>query len=1493
MSIPETITTTEITPVQAALWANEVQRLCLQECGGDVESALTAAEQIVSTQSVGTVFGIEPTPTMQTDSTLKGMYGSTKTQSGKKVKKTKLDSVTADLYPRDKSNRFLDKRTVARYASSLLDPSRPGASSGDMPKFRDSIPEQHRPKLDRLVSQLHSGGTVHHPSENSNLGVDLNGNIPDPDWSYYDWRTSQRNEWKRRESGRGKLRKAVDAATRVVRDPEHSRRLQRSVSSAHNSSSNTSIKETRGQIGAALLAFNTYLGDATDAIEGIASDDASIRALSRALHSMRVDVDRQVEAYISAMRSDGSDKQDRYRDLARSIEDNCTSLLKLFEDILEEEHKRLDEETESDTEPDAVEEPSEHRTIGLSLEEVHTSIALATGVTWQPYTGPRGGRGWKSSTGRIVYGGDKPGTRGEGEEENSGRRKGGGISSVGGGGRADERSTTPVSRDMADEAERPSREGASRVREDQALTPDNKTPRAPTPAPTSSTRPGKLDKLPTIHRGSAERQAVLENVNREFRRYGNHYRSRQQPEIAEWFDDLREHIATIGVDRAASMLSHYNTGSASPTTTPQEKVQYVGTGYFVGDPNVKFLKEYLDEVGITLIPDYRTMKGFDRSKPLVASAPIDNAVKVSKEGDQIARQTNIQTKLEESKLLPGLESSEDIHTVVGHQVSQFTPEVISRLDESYGKGKWIVKSYGDEAYGGFGVFFPQRVKQIQREARQTIYEANKQLAKLGYSLVRGENKKVTGIRDNKSSATYSFSNRGYESIKDERVKKLARQVAASAPQEGGAVLPVNSEVSARQDYGVTFRKNNRGKVTHVVDDDGTVTAVKSPEYDKLYNNKWDDLKGYYIDKTVSAIDHGYASGEDSRFMVQPAFKAVGVSELDRALGFTWETSNEGRVHVSTKDGKASLIPYATMAGRSDAFPVVFANDDIRAMERAVQEAIDALPESERNGQVYSPDVMKTTQGWKVVELNAASEFGQSMWLEENPFVIDAYVSHLAGRAPSHAQFIQSLLQGEASSAGLTKMGAGADPTNSLEEEHGEGGALHGKHGIHGKGPALSTDELGHEHKGKGPGGGQFTKKGGGGSSINKPEQQVTTPTTEHQEQVEQQEDPPSTPSPHAEVISTFQKKMGGMTKEQVATYTMGGCRSFASELSNYLDDIGVENTIVGVVGKAQTPEEVENTREIHVLVKVGDQYLDVTGVKTEEEVLEQWKGTGNMWGQKYEYAGEELRPVPADIVAHGKKWAFREDIRELLRSQITEDESTALSTDDQGHDHAPAGTGKGGQFVKKGAGGSSVGKSNPDRAAQARLERRPPVDRVLTKPRLKRAAGTGPGGPIKTVTSAIGGAVRGALIAGKAAATGKPEMVSREEHQAAVERARKKFENVIVPTAEEVAQNQEGLALYGAQHYRRNLVGNSTDRKRRRDKILKEFGDGVRCPCIYCGILLSGNGDLEQDKMYTTSEGGRYRMSNLVPSCSPCNKRRSDKTFEEAIEGVVKYAGDS
>ena len=121
-----------------------------------------------------------------------------------------------------------------------------------------------------------------------------------------------------------------------------------------------------------------------------------------------------------------------------------------------------------------------------------------------------------------------------------------------------------------------------------------------------------------------------------------------------------------------------------------------------------------------------------------------------------------------------------------------------------------------------------------------------------------------------------------------------------------------------------------------------------------------------------------------------------------------------------------------------------------------------------------------------------------------------------------------------------------------------------------------------------------------------------------------------------------------------------------------------------------------------------------------------------------------------------------------------------------------------------------------------------------------------------------------------------------EAHAATIAKAKAKAAINPKPTVTERQEAKEGIAKLGANKYRRNLVGNTTDRAKRRAALLKEFGDGTHCPCVYCGTKLGeGATQLEQDKIKTTREGGRYRLPNLVPSCGSCNKTRSNTKWEK------------
>ena len=140
----------------------------------------------------------------------------------------------------------------------------------------------------------------------------------------------------------------------------------------------------------------------------------------------------------------------------------------------------------------------------------------------------------------------------------------------------------------------------------------------------------------------------LDAQQQRLNKYASFFRGRGNEDVAEWMDELQDHIKKVGKNVALKQLSEEQSqGYIDP------KVQYKGTGYFEEkDPDTKFLKNYLDHVGIVL----QTGTTRDPRLKVIASAPTPDAIKNKRAGDIIARETTIQTKLEESKLLPGLES---------------------------------------------------------------------------------------------------------------------------------------------------------------------------------------------------------------------------------------------------------------------------------------------------------------------------------------------------------------------------------------------------------------------------------------------------------------------------------------------------------------------------------------------------------------------------------------------------------------------------------------------------------------------------------------------------------------------------------------------------------------------------------------------------------------------------------------------------------------------
>lgn len=498
--------------------------------------------------------------------------------------------------------------------------------------------------------------------------------------------------------------------------------------------------------------------------------------------------------------------------------------------------------------------------------------------------------------------------------------------------------------------------------------------------------------------------AKLDKYEARFTRKGMHAQ-------AGWMADFRASIEELGVDEALMSLGEERASKG-------DKVQYLGAyeAVLVGkDKDSRFIRDYLDEAGVqlagqTIDPNLAVISGWSRAN--AEAEGVQGLPEVPTDQDYIPGTSRYTweaggNKLEEAKALPGLESSEDIHKVVGGEVTHFTPDVIRKLDEAYGNGQWIVKSYGEEAYAGFGIFFPQRVAQIKRDSKALMSEAKGFLKDQGYTLVK-DGDKVTGIK--RGGRTFNVGTEEFGAL-PKRTQQYTRQAVQASNTVRGAALPATPEHSIQNDYGITFIRNKKGKPVGITNYDGKQYSFKDKGYTRIAAQEGSNVK-YAIERALES-DEAYRAGADitPKFMVQPAFKAVGVSDADRAAGNTWETATEGRVHCITRDGRASAVPYATLAGRGDDLPATFEDENIKAMQKAVEDAINALPESERAGQLYAPDVMKTKDGWKVIELNPSAVGGGSDWLGRNPFVIDALTSYLTGKEPQHVSFVRGLLKG--------------------------------------------------------------------------------------------------------------------------------------------------------------------------------------------------------------------------------------------------------------------------------------------------------------------------------------------------------------------------------------------------------------------------------------------------------------------------------------------------
>jgi 5-methylcytosine-specific restriction endonuclease McrA len=70
-----------------------------------------------------------------------------------------------------------------------------------------------------------------------------------------------------------------------------------------------------------------------------------------------------------------------------------------------------------------------------------------------------------------------------------------------------------------------------------------------------------------------------------------------------------------------------------------------------------------------------------------------------------------------------------------------------------------------------------------------------------------------------------------------------------------------------------------------------------------------------------------------------------------------------------------------------------------------------------------------------------------------------------------------------------------------------------------------------------------------------------------------------------------------------------------------------------------------------------------------------------------------------------------------------------------------------------------------------------------------------------------------------------------------------------------------------------DLRGNSKDRKRRKEWMLTEFGDGTTVVCSFedCDEILTYDTVTADRYPLSGKEGGRYIRSNIRPACGACN----------------------
>jgi len=270
-----------------------------------------------------------------------------------------------------------------------------------------------------------------------------------------------------------------------------------------------------------------------------------------------------------------------------------------------------------------------------------------------------------------------------------------------------------------------------------------------------------------------------------------------------------------------------------------------------------------------------------------------------------------------------------------------------------------------------------------------------------------------------------------------------------------------------------------------------------------------------------------------------------------------------------------------------------------------------------------------------------------------------------------------------------------------------------------------------------------------------------------------------------------------------------------------------------------------------------------------------------------------------------------------------ESELYVKAKDSKGHEHAPKGSSKGGQFVStgggggvtKGKGGRQDGKKKEDKKPKGQEVNENEPQHILPSDGVTEfGKGAGATYTVKKVATLVREKHAQSLDRKKLPSQTtenekKAKRVSIKKKGAYItpaaymilrQKAMTKIMNVgkhpaHLPTDKEKKRAKDGIALRmkrgmtkgpAVNDFRKTLNGNPTDRRLRKAALAVEFGDGKKCGCVYCGVIISFSKDhssqpMDEDKINDTESGGTYKIPNLLPACIPCN--RGDKKQKDSI----------